>query len=163
MKIIQTEGPVIAKRAYDIYLRSVGIKRMGYEIKATMQQALQTAMRAGQIESFNETGDNDLMTHTMRAKGTEPLVIRTRGDRLFEEITPGEIQFITRYLSRPRGLSIRSDEHLRAVLEFFDLKRLTTQVRSGILDILQKKLPHVDALLERLSPGGQVCIPSIKH
>jgi hypothetical protein len=95
-------------------------------------------------------GDNDLMTHTMRAAGTEPLVIRTRGDRLFEEITPSEIQFIARYLSKTRGLSIGSDEHLRAVLEFFDLKRLTTQVGSGILDILQKELPHVDALLERL-------------
>ena len=156
VKIIQTEGPVIAKRACDIYLRSVGIKRMGHEIKATMQQALQTAMRAGQIESFNETGDNDLMSHTMRATGTPPLVIRTRGDRLFEEITPSEIQFAAKYLSKTRGLSVGSDEHLRAVLEFFELKRLTTQVGSGILDILQKELPHVDALLEQLSPGGQL-------
>ena len=156
VQIIQTEGPVIAKRACDIYLRSVGIKRMGHEIKATMQQALQTAMRVGQIESFNETDDNDLMSHTMRATGTPPLVIRTRGDRLFEEITPSEIQFVAKYLSKTRGLSVGSDEHLRAVLEFFDLKRLTTQVGSGILDILQKELPHVDALLEQLSPGGQL-------
>ena len=154
VKIIHTEGPVIAKRSCDIYLRSVGIKRMGKEIRVTMQQALQTAVRAGQIESLNETGDNDLMSHTMRASGTPALVIRTRGDRLFEEITPSEIQFVAKYLSKTRGLSVGSDEHLRAVLEFFDLKRLTIQAGSGILDILQKELPHVDALLEGLLPGG---------
>lgn len=156
VRIIQTEGPVIAKRACDIYLRSVGIKRMGHEIKATMQQALQTAMKAGQIESVNEMSDNDLMSHTMRAAGTEPLIIRTRGDRSFEEITPSEIQFIARYLSKTLGLSIGSDEHLRAVLGFFDLKRLTTHVGSGILDTLQKDLPHVDSLLERFLSRGQV-------
>lgn len=122
---------------------------MGHEIKATMQQALQTAMRAGQIESFNETGDNGLMSHTMRATGTPHLVIRTRGDRLFEEITPSEIQFVAKYLSKTHGLLVGSDEHLRAVLEFFDLKRLTTQVGSGILGILQRELPHVDSLLEQ--------------
>ncbi len=150
VKIIQKEGPVIAKRACDIYLRSVGIKRMGHEIKATMEQAILAAIKADQIDSLNEANDDDLMSHTMRAKGTEPLVIRTRGDRLFEEITPSEIQFVSRYLSKTRGFSVGSDEHLRAVLEFFDLKRLTTQVASGILEILQKDLPHVDALLEQV-------------
>lgn len=155
VKIIQVEGPVIAKRACDIYLRSVGIKRMGHEIKVTMKQALQASIKAGQIESFNETSVNDLLSHTMRPKGCDLLVIRTRGDRPFEEITPSEVKFIAEYLSRRNSLTSGSDEHLRAVLEFFDLKRLTTQVGSTILDILQKDLPHVDALLERVLLGAQ--------
>ena len=32
--IIETEGPMIAKRAYDIYLRGCGIRRLGGELKS---------------------------------------------------------------------------------------------------------------------------------
>ena len=42
--IIEAEGPMIAKRAYDIYLRGCGIKRLGGELKSTMNKALATAI-----------------------------------------------------------------------------------------------------------------------
>ena len=32
--IIETQGPMIAKRAYDIYLRGCGIRRLGGELKS---------------------------------------------------------------------------------------------------------------------------------
>ena len=31
-RIIEIEGPMLAKRAYDIYLRGCGIKRMGHDL-----------------------------------------------------------------------------------------------------------------------------------
>jgi hypothetical protein len=31
-----------------------------------------------------------------------------------------------------------SDEHLRAILEYFDLKRLTTQVGTTLLEVLDR-------------------------
>lgn len=149
VKIIEVEGPIIAKRACDIYLRSVGIRRMGHEIKAIMELALLAAIRAGQVESLDEISSKDLMSHTMRLAGSAPLVIRTRGDRNFEEITPSEVQFIARYISHKKSINLVGDQNLHAVLDFFDLKRLTPHVRSAILNILKKDLPHVDALLER--------------
>ena len=53
----------------------------------------------------------------------------------------------------PNGdcLPIGSNEHLRAVLEWFDLKRLTTQVGTALLDIFDKQFPHVDDLLKGMS------------
>lgn len=154
VKIISCEGPIIGKRACDIYLRAVGIKRMGYEIKATMIQALQLALKSNEIEGVNETLDDDLLSHTFRKFGAYKLVIRTRGDRLFEEITPSEVQFVARYISHKKQLTVGSEEHLREVLEFFDLKRLTTQVGSSILDILSRPLHHVDTALDRISSSS---------
>ena len=153
VKIIRVEGPVIAKRACDIYLRTVGIKRMGHEIKATMTKALHIAISTREIESEKETTDLDLMSHSLRVSGCPSLVIRTRGDRLFEEITPSEVQLAARYIAQKCNLRIGSDDHLRMILEFFDLKRLTTQVGISILDILSRQLPHVDVALAEIFSG----------
>ena len=51
VRIIEVEGPVVAKRVYDIYLRGCGIKRMGHELKSTMNKALAHAIRQGRIVS----------------------------------------------------------------------------------------------------------------
>ena len=40
-----------------------------------------------------------------------------------------------------------SEEHLRSVLKCFDLKRLTTQVRTTLLEILERNFPYVDDFL----------------
>lgn len=148
LKIITVEGPVIAKRACDIYLRAVGIKRMGHEIKAIMVKALKIAIDAGEVEYIKEVDGNDIMDYTMRPSGTELLVIRTRGNRTFEEITPGEVQFIAKSIAQKRKLIVGSDEHLRAIMVFYDLKRLTTQFIYLTNDILKRELQHVDAALD---------------
>lgn len=46
------------------------------------------------------------------------------------------------------GFSSGSDEHLHAVLELFDLKRLTTQVGTVLLKILERNFPHVEEFLK---------------
>ena len=150
VKIIAVEGPIIAKRACDIYLRSVGVRRMGHEIKSTMTQALGLAIEVKEVDSINETDSDDLMDHTFRPFGSEMLIVRTRGDRLFEEITPSEIQFIAKYIAKKRKLNTGSEDHLRVLLDFFELKRLTTQVSSSIFSILKRDLQHVDEMLEKI-------------
>ncbi|OGT29761.1 MAG: hypothetical protein A2W28_09500 [Gammaproteobacteria bacterium RBG_16_51_14] len=46
VRIIEVEGPVVAKRVYDIYPRGCGIKRMGHELKSTVNKAPSHGMRA---------------------------------------------------------------------------------------------------------------------
>src|SRR3546814_20001506 len=43
VEIVAVEGPVIAKRACDLYLRAVGVKRMGHGIKFTMAKGSRLA------------------------------------------------------------------------------------------------------------------------
>lgn len=146
-RIIEVEGPMVAKRAYDIYLRSCGIKRMGHELKSTMNKALANAIRQGRVISEEESGTRGLLLSVVRIKDAPPIKLRTRGPRTFEDLPPSELLVVARYLAARRKLETGCDEHLRAILECFDLKRLTTQVGTVLLDIIEKRFAYVDEYL----------------
>jgi hypothetical protein len=135
--IIEVEGPMIAKRAYDIYLRGCGIKRLGGELKSTMNKALANAIHQKRIVSDNEPGQSGLIFSTVRSTGSPPVRLRTRGPRQFEDIPPNELRAMSDHLLEQHALDFGSDGHLRAILEGFDLKRLTTQVGTTLLKILE--------------------------
>jgi hypothetical protein len=137
--IIEAEGPMIAKRAYDTYLRGCGIRRLGGELKSTMNKALGSAIRQGRVISENEPGKSGFILSTVRAKGADAVRLRLRGPRTFEEIPPSELRAAGKYLAQTHDLEPGSDEHLRAILECFDLKRLTTQAGTTILEVLDRK------------------------
>jgi hypothetical protein len=147
-RIIEAEGPMLAKRAYDVYLRGCGIKRLGPELKSTMNKALATAIRQERVISENEPGKSGLIFSTVRAKGTSPVKLRCRGPRTFEEIPPSELRALGQYLWQTRQLQSGSDEHLRAILECFDLKRLTAQVGTTLLEILDRPDASATPLLD---------------
>ncbi|MEI6388795.1 MAG: hypothetical protein WCQ50_19440, partial [Spirochaetota bacterium] len=149
VRIVETEGPVVAKRVYDTYLRGCDIRRMGHDLKATMNDALALAIRNGLLISENETNNEDLAYSVVRGKGSQPICVRTRGPREFEEIPPSELQMVAKYVAKQQGFVSGSEEHLRAVLELYDLKRLTTQVSSTMLDILERRFLHVDEAINR--------------
>ena len=147
-RIIDVEGPMVAKRAYDIYLRGCGIKRMGHELKSTMNKALAVTIRQDRVISEDETGKRGLLYSVVRTKDSPPIKLRRRGPRTFEEIPPSELQAVARRLLAKQHFVSGSDEHLRAILDYFDLKRLTTQVGTTVLDILERTIPHVDDFLK---------------
>ena len=151
VSIVQVEGPIIAKRIYDIYLRSCGIHRLGHELKSTMNKALAHAIRQSHLVSENEVTEKGLIFSVVRVSGSPPIRLRNRGPRSFEEIPPSELLVVAKYLLERNGFSSGSDEHLRAVLECFDLKRLTTQVGTTLLEILERRFPYVDEFLKRIS------------
>jgi very-short-patch-repair endonuclease len=125
-QIIDVEGPMIAKRAYDIYLRSCGIRRLGGEMQRTMNSALASAIRQGHVMSDNVTSKGGLVLSTVRSKGAPAVKPRRRGPRTFEEIPPGELRAVARHVSEALSLKPCSDEHLRAVAEVFDLPLMTS-------------------------------------
>lgn len=146
-RIIDIEGPMLAKRAYDIYLRSCGIKRMGGELKSALNKALTVAVRQNRVVVEDEMGKNGLLFSIVRSNGCVPVKLRRRGPRTLEEIPPSEIQLVARQVSFELELTPGSDEHLRALLEAFELKRLTTQAGSTLLETLEKRFLYVDELL----------------
>jgi very-short-patch-repair endonuclease len=146
-RIVAVEGPMLAKRAYDVYLRGCGIKRMGHELKSSMNKALAVAIRQGRVIAEDETGRGGFLFSVVRVKGTPPVVLRSRGPRVFEEIPPSEILTVARYLAERQNLDVGGDEHLRAILECFDLRRLTTQVSKTLLDTLKRNYSYVDDAL----------------
>lgn len=149
-RIIEVEGPVVAKRACDVYLRSCGIKRMGRELRKMMERALAQLVRRQVVVSEDELGTGDLLDSVVRIAGTPPVRLRRRGPRSLDEIPPSEVQLAARRLADIHGFSPGSDEHLRAILGFFDLVRLTTQAGARLLDILDREFSYVDEFLKGL-------------
>ncbi len=149
IRIVDVEGPVVAQRVYDVYLRGCGIKRLGHDLRATMNRALSQAIRRGRVVALDEGGTNDQGAAVLTSPQSRLVKVRTRGPRSLSEIPPSELQLVARYLERFFGFEAGSEEHLRAMLECFDLKRLTDQVGLVLLEILDKKLPYVDDLLHR--------------
>jgi very-short-patch-repair endonuclease len=137
-RIIEVEGPMLAKRAYDIYLRGRGIRRLGGELRTALNRALAKAIKDGRVLSENEPGVTGLIYSTVRMQDTTPVKLRARGPRSFEEIPPGELRVAATHVFQADRMIWGSDEHLRAILEFFDLKRLTTQVGTRLLEILEQ-------------------------
>ena len=150
-RIIEAEGPMFAKRAYDIYLRGCSIKRLGPELKSTMNKALSSAIRQGNVISENEPGVSELLFSTVRSKGSPPTRLRCRGPRTFEEIPPAELRAASKLVSETLHLEPGTDEHLRAILEYFDLKRLTAQVGTTLLEILDRPEASAAPLFDEMA------------
>jgi hypothetical protein len=138
---------MLAKRAYDTYLRGCGIKRMGRDLRSSLNKALQLAARQGRVTLEDELGRHGLLFSVVRIKDSPPVRLRSGGQRSLEEIPPSELQAAARLLSLELGLRSGSDEHLRAVLHHFGLVRLTTQVGTTILGILDRRYQYVDDFL----------------
>lgn len=149
VRIVDVEGPMLAKRAYDLYLRSNGIRRLGPELKRLLNRALHKAISLGSIVTEDEMGNGGLLYSIVRTPSTHAVVLRNRGARDFDEIPPSELQLVARRIAQASGLARGSEAHLRAVLAFLDLKRLTPQVESRLRDVLQRSFPYVDEFLER--------------
>jgi very-short-patch-repair endonuclease len=147
--IIEIEGPMLTKRAYDIYLRGCGIKRMGRELKSEMNKALQYALRQNRVILTDELSTKGFIHAFVRAEGSPQLSLRERGPRTFEEIPPSEV-LAASYLATQKGLFQKeSDEHLHAILEIFDLKRLTTATKTRLLEIISLKFDTVYEWIEK--------------
>ena len=148
-RIIQAEGPMLVKRAYDIYLRGCGVRRMGGEMKRLMNKALQHAVRRDLVVKEDEWGVGGLVRSIVRSPDAPPVVARERGSRSFDEIPPSELQLVARQLLMDRmgDLEFGSEAHLKAVLGAFELRRLTTPVGVKLLDILERQYSYVDEAL----------------
>jgi hypothetical protein len=124
---------------------------MGRELKRNMNKALSHAIRQGRVVSEDESGKSGLLFSIVRVKGSPPIKLRNRGPRSFDEIPPSELQLLSKYLLKKHGLVPDSEEHLRAVLECMDLKRLTMQVGTMFRDSLKRNFPYVDNFLSDMN------------
>ena len=153
-EIIQVEGPMLVKRAYDIYLRGCGFQRMGRELKRRMNKALQHAISQDLVVIADELGVGGFVRSTVRLRDCQPVVARERGPRKFRQIPPSELQLVADLvrIGREHELERGSDKHLHAVLNAFDLRRLTKGIKAKLLEVLKRHYPYVEAALEEMTP-----------
>lgn len=135
--IIQVEGPMLAKRAYDIYLRCCGIKKMGKDIKKLMNRALQFAINEKFVIKEDEWGLGCLLYTIIRLPEQHSPQLRELGNRTIEQIPPSEIIEASKHVYfRNSDVIAGSEEHLRLILDLYGLKRLTENTRKKILQAI---------------------------
>ena len=143
--IIEVEGPILAKRAYDIFLRSRGIKRLGRDLRSIMNKALHHAIYQGRVVSEDEWGEAGMAQMIVRITGSSPIILRKGGGRSLDEIPPSEVLVASNLFMKNAAYQKGSDEHLRAILKGFDLRRLTPHTQQKLLQILEMNFEYAEA------------------
>lgn len=136
LRIIEVEGPVIASRAYGVYLRGCGIKRMGRDLRRILNRALSKAVREGYVICQDEIGKGGIISSTVRMKDCLTVKMRSRGPRSLDEIPKSELLEVARCLAEERKMTYGSEEHLRALMDIYDSKRLTGRVEELFRSVL---------------------------
>jgi len=145
--IIGAEGPMLVDRAYHVYLRSCSIHRMGGELRTRMAQALGFCLQQKWVVLEDEMGAGEPIQSIVRSTEGAPVILRQRGSRTFEELPPSEVLIAAR-LAASLGTQLWGTEpHCRAILEAFDLIRLTAQTQGRLAKILEKQFAYVDEWL----------------
>ena len=102
----------------------------GNQLRRLFLRALQIALTSGRIEDEGSQGEPGLDS-VVRPAGSQPVVLRKRGPRDFEEIPPSEIFEMVRSIRKMHSETDRESLY-RRVLDFYDLKRLTSKVRRSL-------------------------------
>ena len=89
--IISVEGPMLCYRAFQIYTRAAGFQKIGKKMESIFKKAVQAAIRQELIEEKDENRKRDLGERIVRKVDTPDVIVRTRGNRCFEEIPPSEV------------------------------------------------------------------------
>jgi len=121
--IIAVEGPVQVKRVYDVYLKGLGLKRLGRELKRNLNKSLRVALDSGRVVQKNEDQKSGYIYLFVRAIDAPMIRVREAGPRSFEQIPLTELAAVMERLAPEfaRG----SEEHFRAVLHHYGFRRLT--------------------------------------
>ena len=72
------------------------------------------------------------------------------------EIPPSEILLVSQLVILESSHQKGNDEHLHAILDLFDLKRLTAQTRNKILEIIDLKIDYVFERLEKMGLEDEI-------
>jgi Superfamily I DNA and RNA helicases and helicase subunits len=150
-KIIEVEGPMLCKRAYDIYFRNNNIRRMGGELKRLMNGAIKFGVKKGYLEIEYEKKGKDLTDSIVRIAGSPPVILRERGPREFDEIPPSEVQLVARLITDRGDIEYGSEDCFRIILEHFGQKRLTSKIEDYLHYILYNEYQYVDEIVRSRS------------
>ena len=153
LDIIDIEGPVVLERAFHLYAGAAEIRRVGNQLRGLFLSAAEYALSSGRIEE--ERGQRKLsLDSVVLCAGSPPVVLRKRGPRSFEEIPMTEVAEAMRLILNTHP-SLDFEDLCRRVLDFYDLRRLTSNVRRSLAKIASDEgmgLSISDSLTHESSP-----------
>jgi hypothetical protein len=126
LSIVAAEGPILAGRAYALYNRAAGGKKLTTIARAPLSSAIYWLARENRVLLTRSEEipwqDDDLV----RLPDTPPVRVRELGPRTLDEVPLDEIAELMRRLRAAHGTSDGAALK-RLVLDAYGLKRLTTR------------------------------------
>jgi len=113
LEIIDAEGPVLAERAYRLFVKASGGKALTSIARAPLSGAAYRLRQAGAIAMDEERGE-------LRPAGTAAVRVRELGPRTLDEVPLGEVAELMRRLRAAGAADLP-----RAVLDAYGLVRMT--------------------------------------
>lgn len=132
-EIIDQEGPMTCRQAYQTYCRAAGI-RMGQAIKTLLNKSMRRALQAGNIVQMDEWGTADLLDKIVRTPKTPQVVFREAGPRQPSDIPPSEISLLMRELlvNDPHLVSKAPETLFQRVLATYGTQNLNGNTRLAL-------------------------------
>jgi hypothetical protein len=131
--IVTGEGPVVADRVYELYVRASGGHRVTKPVRDALDRATAGALRRGLLQKIKD-GVTSRSGAILYLPGTPPVVPRRRGDRELEHIPPTEVAAVARHiLDRDAGIS--DSELKRLLLIAFERVRMTKPASDFLGDV----------------------------
>jgi len=124
LEIVGVEGPMLASRAYALYTRASGGRKLTTVARAPLASALQWLARERRVEPSE--------ADVVRLPDAPAVTVRELGPRTLEEVPLEEIAAL---MDRLGG---RSDPK-RAVLDAYGLRRLTARADAYLEEALERR------------------------
>jgi very-short-patch-repair endonuclease len=134
LEIIEIEGPIYCRRAFQLYARAVGIQRVGHQIESVFQAAIRAALRQGLLVEIEDQQSRSLSDRVVHKDGSATIVLRTRGDRDFFDIPLSEIAGLMNLLIKETP-GIDEEDLYRLVLNKYGIRRMTPNIRSRLIKV----------------------------
>ncbi|MCW2968361.1 MAG: nuclear transport factor 2 family protein [Solirubrobacteraceae bacterium] len=122
MEIVEAEGPVLAGRAFGLYTRAAGGKKLTGAAKAPLTGATWRLKIAERLEIGREGATTIENDDVLRALGSPPIRVRALGPRTLEEVPLDEVAALMDRLCEAGAIDLK-----RAVLDTYGLIRLTAR------------------------------------
>lgn len=130
-EFVDAEGPVLVNRMFQQLNQAAGNRRLGRVLKERFEAGLSRALEEQWVVLDDPLDSRDQLLQTVRAPDQPEKRLRELGPRSLHEVPPAEVAAA---LQAARGLwTLDSEQHLRALLDLYGLKRLTAATEEYLL------------------------------
>jgi hypothetical protein len=137
-EIIQSEGPVLCSRVYDLCLQMAGLTNLSMKLKSRFNTCMYRGVREGR---FLQTQDDAVgqLDRTVRMPGVPAVIVRLDGKRRWQEVPRSELRaFAEQKLSADPKTP--EEELIREVFAAYGGKRLDKQATQELGELLRPVL-----------------------
>jgi hypothetical protein len=127
LRIVEAEGPILATRAYRLYVRASGGKALTTIARAPLSGSTYRLRQQGKLEISTPDENPGQDDEVLRVAGSPDVRVRELGPRALDEVPLSEIAAV---MAKLRATGTGEEDLARAVLDSYGLVRMTAKAEA---------------------------------